>query len=113
MSGTKASPKLVEVYIPTNGATCVGRNGVFPVLMVCVECTDDGDARIGFVSRKLRRRVNAGACIPVEAMDKLATEWIRMRGLGSLELPEKSEINQYVKQLNNIAKSMLGMVGTT
>jgi len=102
--------KVVEVYVPTNDATCVGRNGVFPVLMVCIECTDGGDARIGFVSRKLRRRVNAGACIPAESMDSLATKWLKMRGLGSPELPEKGEIRDYANKLDSIAKSMLEML---
>lgn len=102
--------RFVEVYIPTNDATCVGRNGVFPVMMVRVECSDNSNARIGFVSRKLRRSVNAGACIPAEAMDSLATKWLRMRGLDSGDLPEKGEIKDYAEKLESIAKSMLEML---
>jgi hypothetical protein len=74
-------PKFIEAKIEAKQrATCVGRNGVFDIEAICLDEVGDGSVQIGFVSRRLHRRVNAGAVIPAESMDKLATEWIRRRG---------------------------------
>jgi hypothetical protein len=100
----------VEVKIGSEGAKCIGRNGVFQVETMCVEDLCDGTASIGFVSSKLKRRINAGAVIPVSVMDKIAKEWLHMRGLDLGKLPEKGEIKQYAKTLEGIAKNMLEML---
>jgi len=35
---------------------------------------------IGFVSRSLKRRLHSGAAIGVKDLDRLARQWLRMRG---------------------------------
>ena len=59
---------------------CVTRNGSYSISMVRVE-EESGKARISFVSSKLKRAVHAGAEFDVKAMDELAMEWVKQRGL--------------------------------
>lgn len=104
-------PKFVEVKIEGDlRATCTGRNGVFDIEAVCLDDAGNGSAQIGFVSRSLHRRVNAGAVIPAGLMDKLAKRWLRMRGLDTADLPEKGEIRDYAEKLESMSKSMLEML---
>ena len=110
MSEKSQTIRSVEAKIlSSKSALCIGRNGTFPFETACFEDLGNGDARIGFVSRKLHRRVNAGAVMPAEAVDKLAKEWLRMREPKEV-LPERGEIKQYAEHLVQIAKGLLAML---
>ncbi len=59
-------------------AECTGRNGVHSVSTMVAE-TEGEYVNLRFVSSKLHRSLHGGAKVSVEAMDRLAAEWISKR----------------------------------
>jgi len=59
-------------------AECVSRNGTHSVNTMVAE-TEGENVRLRFISTKLHRSLHGGALISVEAMDRLAAEWISKR----------------------------------
>lgn len=64
--------------------TCVSKNGEFDIGSVTLELRPDGKVSIGFVSSRLHRKLNAGATIDAASMDRMASEWVKMRSLKSV-----------------------------
>jgi len=74
----KPSTFMVEPL--DEGSRCVTRNGSYEISAVSVEQDGKGMVSISFVSRRLKRRLNSGAIISDKNMDRMAKQWLRMRG---------------------------------
>ena len=83
--------KNVSVNVATNSARayCVGRNGLAPIKEVSIWQGGEGYSHIDGINRK-GQTLNGGLCLDTEAMDKLAQEWLKARGV-------KSEVFVFVK----------------
>ena len=73
--------KDVEITGLHDKSSAVGRNGHYDIGRVAVRpAREKGLVKIDCVSRRLHRQLNASIRIGVEDMDRLAAEWLRMRG---------------------------------
>jgi len=104
------SGRTIEVGEDGERSRCVGRNGVHEVSAVVLEEGSDGYVDIGFVSSRLKRRLNAGGRISAETMDRLAAEWLGSRGktLGAKPAAGSAirKIEQARKLLEQASKEM-------
>lgn len=66
------------VSIPVVGK-CVTRNGETDIGLMTSIVNADGVVRIGFVSSKLHRSLNAGAKIRASDLDSFCKEWLKIR----------------------------------
>lgn len=68
----------VFINVPVNGS-CITRNGSANIGFMNALDEGDGNVRIGFVSSKLHRSLNAGVCLRVEDLDKFCEAWVKSR----------------------------------
>jgi hypothetical protein len=93
---------MSTIEVKTSGMA-VTRNGEFPVGAVRLELTND-KAKLAFVSGRLRRVLHAGCTIEAEAMDRLAVEWAKKRGLvGKWQPP----VTEALKELDGVREGVL------
>ncbi len=79
---------LDNINVPVSEASWAEcRNGMKPIGGISVWGGSNGMIYLDFVGRKTKQTLRGGASINIEAMDKLATEWLTQRGL----LPKVSE----------------------
>lgn len=73
---------LIEAKIKTDAEKCwcVGRNGTFPITEISAWQGSNGCTFIEGYGRS-GKNLNGGFCITTEAMDDLAQQWLKVRGL--------------------------------
>lgn len=70
------------ISVPVSG-TCVTRNGECAVGNMTAEVNLDGTVKLGFVSSKLHRSLNAWCHLKVSDVDNFCKVWQSMRGHSS------------------------------
>jgi len=71
---------LLTVEAKTCGK-CVSRNGSYDICSIRLTLSETDVVDIGFVSERLKRQLHSGAKIDAKAMDSLALQWVKKRGL--------------------------------
>lgn len=66
------------VSVPVLGS-CITRNGSADVGFMNAVDFGCGNIKIGFVSSKLHRSLNAGVCLRAEDLDKFCEAWVKTR----------------------------------
>lgn len=99
------------VEVKTDGK-CVTRNGEFRIGAVRAELSKDGMVRLGFVSSRLHRNLHAGTTIGAAAMDELASEWVRRRGLMPKPLPAPLDgVAECLLEANKVLSAAISRLG--
>jgi hypothetical protein len=92
------------ISVPVSGE-CVTRNGKCEVGHMTAEVSLDGNVKLGFVSSKLHRSLNAWAHLKESDVDNFCKAWQLMRGHSSSLSVEKS-IN-LVGVENHLVKALI------
>lgn len=70
----------IQIESLDSRSKCITRNGTYQISEVIADDVGDGMVNIAFVSKRLNRRLNAGATISASDMDRLAARWMQARG---------------------------------
>jgi hypothetical protein len=105
MKTSKPTSFLLEIRCD-GPAECTGRNGKYQVGYITLQLNKDGKVKMGFVSRKLHRQINAGAEFPAEAMDYLAKEWLASR---SGDASARSTLEGAARCLEGVLRDLKGL----
>jgi hypothetical protein len=91
--------KDVEITNLHGRSSAVGRNGKYDIVRLAVRQAGEKNlVKIDCVSRRLHRQLNAGFRIGVSDMDRLAVQWLEMRGLGGEGRPNLTQSGRTVTQ---------------
>lgn len=91
------SKSNIQIEVDVSG-TCVTRNGVCAVSVMRAKEKTSSLVEIGFVSRRLKRSLHAGAIIEMEQLDKFCELWLKARGLKSSSLNDHG-IDEVIEQI--------------
>lgn len=103
---------LLTVEAKTCGK-CVSRNGSYDICSIRLTLSETDVVDIGFVSERLKRQLHSGAKIDAKAMDSLALQWVKKRGLlgksGNQIKEMTTELTDRIQALKD-ARGMVALV---
>ena len=106
--------KAVEIDKLDSRSEVVGRNGKFAIGRLSVlpgkdDAASKGLVKIACTSKTLKRDLNAGLILGVEDMDRLASEWLKARGIAPPhlgQLPCGRSITQAAAEIAGLAEDI-------
>jgi len=84
---------------------CCGKNGDFAISSLTARCREDGMAEIKFVSRILKRELNAGATVGAEDLDRFCRAWMTARGDASA--PKEMTRDDRLRRASQLAAQLM------